>query len=550
MAFSKGDTWLWIASAILAVALFYILNRQSGLKEQAKRLTCHIQLLNDELNALKGDYSAFYSGEAYINVTHPFSYDLDIFGPRSIYQVLNRTVTTHGADTLAASLQYPYATAELIAERQGSVKELSANPGFLHNFRVTGMLHIEEHGADERLKRWLDMDDLFLGNRLINVLLYIVPLLSALFVTLSIIQGTLHPGLILMLAINWSINIKYSKKIKESHYLVSENVKMIAKSEQLLQQITHEEFTSTALQNIKTDAANAIKSITEFKKLVHLFNNRQNGMVGPLLNSLFMFDVNCMTRLEKWRVKYKTQIAGSLQLVAEMDKCCSYANYTFNHPDNIYPLVNNSTKTISAIGLKHPLIHKDVAVGNDCTLGEQEQFYMLTGANMTGKSTFIRTIGTNIIFAYIGLPVPAVSFNVPLLKIFTSIRITDSVQDDVSYFKAELQRMQELMREVGNSATPYLILLDEPLRGTNSTDKQTGTKAIVEKLLSFNAIGIIATHDTGLCAMADNHRGKITNYHFESEVTNGSLQFDYKLKPGGSTSNNATILMHMMGIID
>ena len=549
LAFRESNNMLLLIPALLLAALFYILNKQSQLKEKATRLQLHGKLLNDELNALNGDYAAFYNGDAYINTTHTFSYDLDIFGNRSIYQVLNRTVTTNGADTLAGSLQNPYATQTEILNRQQANKELVAKPAFLHSFRVTGMRHAEEHDAAARIKQWLNLDDVFLGNKFFTVLLYIVPVFSVLFIVLSFMNETLHSGLIVMLAINWGINIRYTKKIKLSHYLVSESVKTIGKTEQLQYEVLREEFNSPLLAALKAQMASSVSAITQLKKLVHLFDNRQNGMVGPLLNSFFMFDVNCMTRLEKWRKQHKAQLESAMQLVGEMDKHCSYANYTFNHPDSVYPTVNEGSTVIYATDLKHPLIHKDTAVGNSFSIGEKEQLYMLTGANMTGKSTFIRTVGTNLIFAYVGLPVQASSFTMPLVRIYTSIRVTDSVQDDVSYFKAELQRMQLLMKEVSNSATPYLVLLDEPLRGTNSTDKQAGTKAIVEKLLHFNAIGIIATHDTGLCAMSEEHPGKISNFHFESEVFNGALRFDYILKPGGSTSNNATILMHMMGIV-
>lgn len=549
MAFKHLDTFHFILSGLLLGLLLYILHKQSQLKELALRLELHTKLLNDELNALKGDHSAFYGGETYINATHPFSYDLDIFGSRSLYQVLNRTVTTHGADNLAASLQNPYGTKAEIAARQQAIQELAAQPEYMHQFRVTGMQLPEEQGADTRMQQWLKLDNLFAGNKLFAALLYIVPALSVLFIVLSVMQGTLHTGLIVMIAVNWGINIKYAKKVKLSHYLVGESVKMIAKTERLLYQVMQQSFTTPVLQKLQTDAAANIQSIAALKKLVHLFDNRQNGMVGPLLNSLFMFDVNCMTKLEKWRNHNKEQLDNAMQLVAAMDKYCSYANYVFNHPENIYPEIDETATGIQAQNLLHPLIHRETAVGNSFSIGKQEQLYMLTGANMTGKSTFIRTVGTNLILAYTGVSVPAVSFSVPLVKIYTSIRVTDSVQDDVSYFKAELQRMQQLMNEVGSSNTPYLILLDEPLRGTNSADKQAGTKAIVEKLLRFNAIGIIATHDTGLCSMADEHPGKISNYHFESDVTNGVLQFDYQLKPGGSTSNNATILMHMMGIV-
>lgn len=547
-AFSSENEMLFLIAALLLGLLLYILKRQSQLTQKTQRLELHAQLLKDELKALDGNLSAFYNGDAYINTHHPFSYDLDIFGNRSIYQLLNRTVTTYGADNLAQTLQQPYAGKETILQKQEAIKELAANPEYMHQYRVTGMMLLEEQGAHERIIQWLKQDNLFAGKQVFTILLYIVPVLSVIFGILSVMEQTLHPGLITMLVVNWGVNIRYGKKVKQVHYLVGESVKLVAKSEQLLRHMADGKFSTSILADIQARSNATIQSLTSFKKLVHLFDNRQNGMVGPLLNSFFLFDVNCITKLEKWRAQYHTELEATLLLVGEMDKYISLGNYAFNHPHNVLPAINETSTIMEATDLRHPLLHANASVGNSFSIGRKEQLYMLTGANMTGKSTFIRTVGTNLVLAYTGVPLPGISISFPLINIYTSIRVTDSVQDDVSYFKAELQRMQQLMQEVGHSATPYLVLLDEPLRGTNSADKQAGTKAIVEKLLRFNAIGIIATHDTVLCAMEQEHAGKISNYHFESEVANGKLQFDYTLKAGGSTSNNATLLMQLMGI--
>ncbi|RYY14896.1 MAG: hypothetical protein EOO04_29505 [Chitinophagaceae bacterium] len=196
----------------------------------------------------------------------------------------------------------------------------------------------------------------------------------------------------------------------------------------------------------------------------------------------------------------------------------------------------------------HPLLN-DGAVGNSFSLGREQQLYLLTGANMTGKSTFIRTVGVNLILGNMGMPVRAAAAIMPDAWLFTSIRVTDSVQDDISYFRAELNRIQEMMIQVANPQRRYLVMLDEPLRGTNTNDKQFGTKAIAEKLVALGATGIIATHDTVLCALEANMGGQVQNFHFESRLESNELQFDYKLKKGCSTSNNATILMKQLGIV-
>lgn len=549
-AIRNGNTGAWIAALVLTMVFLYILWWQGKLKDLARRLEIHEQILHDELKALEGDNSSFDPGERYVKPSHEFSYDLDIFGERSVYQALNRTATTRGADTLAKLLQSPYATPSVVADRQQAIKELAEKVDFIHRFRITGKRVPEETGAGERLSQWLEMDDIFRGNKLVTVLLYSVPALSLLFITLSFFQGRLHPGLMLMIAINWAVNIRHAKKVRQAHYLVGESVKLIDQTEHLLKQVAGQDFAGNILRTCKSNSEGSIAAITGLKKLVHLFDNRQNGMAGPLLNSLFLFDVYCITGLEKWRNENRDKLADAVQLVADMDSYCSLGNYAFNSPGNTYPVMDTSSVVIRGTEVSHPLLHKNTAVGNSFSLGADEQLYLLTGANMTGKSTFIRTVGVNLILAYLGVPLPAASFSFPQVKLFTSIRITDSVQDDVSYFKAELQRMRRLMQEAGNSNTPYLVLLDEPLRGTNSADKQAGTMAIIEKLLSYQTIGIIATHDTNLCTLAEKHKGKISNYHFESKVSGGALQFDYKLEQGGSTSNNATVLMKMMGIID
>ena len=312
--------------------------------------------------------------------------------------------------------------------------------------------------------------------------------------------------------------------------------------------IAEAKFENDWLQKMKTNAEQSLASIRRFKKIVHLFESRGNTMTGPAMNTFFLFDFYCLLKLEAWRRDHKQSLLTDVDDVIEMDVYVSCAVYAFNHPENIYSAITTGSE-ITARDLRHPLLSPSSAVGNDVSIGAKEQFYLLTGANMTGKSTFIRTIGVTNILTNIGLPLPAKELTMPLLDLYTSMRITDSVQDDISYFRAELNRIKAMMDKVSHAQHPYLVLLDEPLRGTNSTDKQMGTRAIVETLITYNAVGIIATHDTGLCDMEASHSGKISNYYFESKVAEGELTFDFRMKSGGSTSNNATILMRQMGII-
>lgn len=550
LAFTRNENWQWFIAVAGIMVFFYLMRLHATYKEAGIRIKIHIDLINAELKALKDDYSVFLTGNEFISAAHPYSYDLDVFGKSSVFQMLCRTVTKDGEHRLAKLLEHPYATGQGVIQRQECIQELVTMPGFMESFRISGIRFTEEASDMKKVLSWLHADDKFIRKKYLFVGAAIIPVLTVVFSVFSAMQGGFHQGLLYVIIANWVILLLHSKEIKETHLLVGRSIKFIDKYEQLLAVTASAAFNNPELSHIQKQALASVKQITAFKKLAHLFDSRQNGMVGPLMNSFFLFDIYCVLRLESWRKQSRNQLDEALGNISIIDNYISLATYAFNNPEHIYPDINEAVTAIDALDLKHPLLKRDAAIGNEVSLGSDEQLYLLTGANMTGKSTFIRTVGISLILAYLGMPVRAKTFRVPLLHIYTAIRISDSVQDDISYFKAELNRMQQLMETVKQSGIPYLILLDEPLRGTNSTDKQMGTQSIMEKLLHFNAIGIVATHDTGLCKLEQEYPGKISNYHFESEVTDTGLNFDFKLKRGCSTSNNATILMKLMGIVN
>lgn len=546
----QNSMMLWTILGLNVIGFFYLMTVHGAAKEKEARLAIHIHLLEAEIKAVNGDNSSFHEGKGYIDASHPYSFDLDIFGKGSVYQMLCRSATKDGERGLAELLKQPYTNTDEVRERQACIRELSAMPGFLEQFRIAGIRYEEGPNDRKKLLSWLHDQDRFLNKKYLFAFAALIPICTLFFGTLSVMQSTIHQGLAYVLLTSWTILMIHSKNVKETHLLVGRSVKLIDKYEQLLQIIATPSFNTHSLKDIQVKAAVSVKLIAELRKLAHLFDSRQNGMVGPFMNSFFLFDIYCVLRLELWRRKNLNLLDESFEHIAIVDTYVSLATYAFNNPEQIYPVVKTGDNSIEATGLKHPLLNKKNAVGNDVSLGNEEQLFLLTGANMTGKSTFIRTVGINVILAYTGLPIAASAFSLPVLRLYSAMRISDSVQDDISYFKAELNRMQKLMQTVKESITPYLVLLDEPLRGTNSTDKQLGTQSVIEKLVSYSVIGIVATHDTGLCKLETAHQGKISNYHFESEVKENGLLFDFKLKRGGSTSNNATILMKIMGIID
>jgi len=547
-AFRSGASVNWWLVVILAAAFLMLVRRHSRLSAKRELLQLHLWVTDNELQALQGNNSAFADGTTYLDVAHPYTYDLDIFGKGSVYQSVCRAVTVGGAALLAGRLSLLTLKKEVITGRQEIIKELSVQPELLQNYRVAGAAIEEGHNDQRNLNQWLQEQDLFINNNIIRISALLMPLLSIAFIAWSLFAGELYPGLYLVMIVNWGLLGFYQKKIKLAARQMGNAAKLTDKYESLMRHIAGATFENDWLQKVKTNAEKSLANIGSFKKIVHLFESRGNTMTGPVMNTFFLFDFYCLLKLEAWRRDHKQSLLTAVDDVTEMDVYVSCGVYAFNHPENIYAAITTGSE-ITARDLRHPLLSPSSAVGNDLSLGANEQFYLLTGANMTGKSTFIRTIGVTNILTNIGLPLPAKELTMPLLDLYTSMRITDSVQDDISYFRAELNRIKAMMDKVSHSQDPYLVLLDEPLRGTNSTDKQMGTRAIVETLITYNAVGIIATHDTGLCDMEASHAGKISNYYFESRVADGELTFDFRMKRGGSTSNNATILMRQMGII-
>jgi hypothetical protein len=547
-AIREMASWQWWLTAALVATFLYLVRIHTALSEKRLILELHIKIIDDEINSLAGNNSAFADGGKYADAKHPYSFDLDIFGKASVFQSLCRTVSAGGAYLLANRLSLLTLEKETIIARQAIVSELSRNPDLLQQFRVAGCAATEGPDDQTKLKTWLLEPEMFLNNLVVSVSAILMPALSVVFICWSFYTRSLFPGLTIVFITNWILLLLFKKKIKLAAMQLGKSAKLIAKFENLMQQVAVAEFEKDWLKTTGNHAAKSVGNITRLKKIIKLFESRENNMTGPLMNGLFLFDFYCLLQLEQWRSKHKQLLLTTIENMVELDVYVSCAVYAFNHPENVYPAISNGSE-ISAKDLKHPLLDPATAIGNDVSLGCKEQFYLLTGANMTGKSTFIRTIGVSNVLTNLGLPLPAASVSMPIMDLYTSMRITDSVQDDISYFRAELNRIRAMMDFVSKNQHVCLVLLDEPLRGTNSTDKQQGTRAIIETLLSYNAAGIVATHDTGLCDMESGHTGKISNYYFESSVSVNGLIFDFKLRQGGSTSNNATILMRQMGII-
>ena len=317
----------------------------------------------------------------------------------------------------------------------------------------------------------------------------------------------------------------------------------------LLNEIENEKFSSEILKEkqeiISSETKKASLIFKEFSRILDAFDQRNNILIAVVGNGLFLIDIFNACKVEKWISNYKHTVDKWFSVVAFFDAQNSLANFHFNHTKFVFPEITDEKGVVKSTNLGHPLLKVDKRIDNDFAI-DKEQFFIVTGANMAGKSTFLRTISLSIVMANCGLPVCAESFKYSPIKLITSMRTTDSLTEDESYFYSELKRLKFIVDEI--KTTDYFIILDEILKGTNSKDKAIGSKKFVEKLTKSKSTGIIATHDVSLCELENEFSG-IKNYYFDAEIIENELHFDYTLKNGICKNMNASFLLKKMEIV-
>lgn len=347
-----------------------------------------------------------------------------------------------------------------------------------------------------------------------------------------------------------TITGKYLSKINLLYKLSSKSGKAFNQISLLLSEIEKSNFKSELLEKerkkIETSDKKASIILKDFSKALDAFDQRNNMLFGFFANGLLLWDLKQSFRIEKWITNYARNVEEWFDVIAFFDAQNSLANYVFNSPNYSFPSINNNdNEIINAENLGHPLLKKLDRIDNNFSITKND-FFIITGANMAGKSTFLRTISLSIVMANIGLPICATKSNYNPIKLITSMRNSDSLIDNESYFFSELKRLKFIVDQV--KTDNYFIILDEILKGTNSKDKAIGSKKFVEQLVSSNATGIIATHDLSLCTIEEELK-QVKNYYFDAEIKDNELYFDYLFKKGVCKNMNASFLLKKMKII-
>lgn len=542
-----GDFRLVGIVLLVGIALFVILiHLFSNLKYQKKKLEALVEINETELKTNRSNFGFFPNGEVYQNHQHAFSQDTDLFGENSFFQYLNRTQLPEGEKCLANKLQENHI--EAISEKQEFVKELAQKIDFRQEFAA----HAKLMQADEEVQNilsWLANYKSFVP-KFMAWFPFVFSGVSVIVIILFFIETLNLSQFLLWFFIGIGISGYLLKKVNALSKFAGKAQSLFQQYAKLLELVEHTDFSSKkgkAIQaKFEDDQIKFSTYLKGFSKHIDALEQRNNMLLGLVFNGFLLWDLQQSHKIESWLKNHATKVESAFELIAEFDASCSLGNFSFNHQDYVFPIIDENAETqLKFEAAVHPLLEEQTAVANDFSL-QTENFVILTGANMAGKSTFLRTLALQIIMANIGLPVRAKNGVYRPIKLITSMRTADSLADESSYFYAELTRLKQIVDTLANEN--YFVILDEILKGTNSTDKAIGAQKFVKRLLKEKAVGIIATHDLSLCTLADDFP-TIQNYYFDAEIINDELHFDYRLKEGVCKNMNASFLLEKMGLV-
>lgn len=547
LAFSSGFPIGLLAtfSIIPALALFTAWHQK--LLRKSERFIRLKELNEREIDYLNGNYKPGDTGAEFKDPDHPYHTDLDIFGDNSVFGAINRTSTIKGKSRLASWLSSP-GTEKEIRMRQEAAKELSGYTDWRQLFQLEGLQSKEKQEDINDLLVWLNGENHLQNTKWLRPVLIILPVITLILTVLSFF---IIPGIVPVMAIVIQAFIirKYRKIVHHTHETTSAKAAIFKKYQALFQLTESKELGSEYLKSLKKTFTNEEKASGYIKSLGGYSDNldlRHNVLGHFFINYILLWDLNLVWKLENWKKKVKSRAPEWFDSIGEMDALNSLGTLTFNHPDWTFPEILTDQFHLSAKELGHLLIPAHKRITNDFEIEGRGMIHLITGSNMAGKSTFLRTVGINIVLAMAGAPVCAKRMTMPVIRLYSSMRNTDSLEQNESSFYAELKRLKMILDHVENDPNSF-FLVDEILKGTNSADRHRGSLAMIYQLLKYKGTGLISTHDLELAEQVESVQN-VRNYSFEVQIDGEELNFDYTLREGICRSFNASVLMQKMGI--
>lgn len=536
---------------LMAILLPVLVYFHQKTKEKIRQQQVLIKINQEEIWRLSLELSQLNGGSKFKNPKHPYSDDLDVFGAHSLFALLNRCVTPGGEDFLANWLKQG-SPKSIVLARQSAIRELSPQLDFRQNLQL--WMHEEslKQGTDlmDKWSAWLKETAKIADKISWRWYFPWLPIATIASIALYFSLGISWPVLILLLVQIWLLKPLF-QHLKDSIEWLLPIGKMLKNYRHISNAIEHHALEAPLLVEIqdelKNDSEKASVALAKLEKLSQHLSNRQNYFY-QLANAFLLLDIWLLVRIAAWQDRYGAKLKHWTDQIHHLEALSSLAGFSFAHPDYCFPTLTEQGMSCKIEYMGHPLIPAKQRVCNGLDWHGQGQLIILTGSNMSGKSTFQRTLGVNWLLAMAGAPVCASSADFSEVQLFTSMRTQDNLAESVSSFYAELQRIRSLLDLVENPGQkPILYLLDEILKGTNSADRHTGGKSLALQLMDSQSSGIISTHDLDLGKSLSDHPA-VRNLHFSSELVDGKLHFDYLLKQGICKSFNASDLMKSMGI--
>ncbi|MEI6086027.1 MAG: hypothetical protein WCR66_00465 [Bacteroidota bacterium] len=501
----------------------------------------------NELDQIKGNANSFDDGFKFDDGAGFWS-DLDLFGKGSVYHCINRTVTEYGQVALANQFKNSLLNKSSILEQQEAIKIYASQMDVIESVIATSLVNKTDYVSFDPVFKWLNTENILQKSKWAKFIRFVLPLFNSILIIVALTKGN-NSLLGIVFILGWIQISMYAKYLQSDFNLLGKKESILNQYAQILLQFKKiNPANSTILQSYQITAQQASAAIRELSKISNRIDQRLNLFLITFVNPIFLYDIQNMFALEAWKLKHHDHLIHWIHLVGEIEKLNSFAIYNFNNQENVYPIPLDTKMEIQAMNLSHPLISKEKRIANNISIGALNKVLLITGSNMSGKTTFLRTIGVNLVLAQTGLSVPASHFSFSPMQIYSSIRISDSLQESTSYFMAELKKLSAIKTGVKNNPAS-LVLIDEILRGTNSEDKYFGSAQFVKEMLALNCITLFATHDLKLSELELQYPDIVVNYCFESIIENNELSFSYKIQRGVAKNRNASFLMKKMGII-
>lgn len=549
-AMNNNFTVIAVSVPVL-LAIFAVLVKKQSFYDQQHKYYSDLKLINDnEVASIQTRGNVYNNGAEFNNEKHFYTADLDIFGNMSLFQLMNRAATTPGSTKLANWLIAP-ANKPVILERQAAAQEIAGKNQWKLEFQ-TLLLFANKTGGEALtgLFAFLHHPLNIPGEAALSKYIRVAPYL----LLVAVIGAFFWPAAKLIAIIlgitNLSIVSLKGNYIAKSSNVADKISKILSGYASVFDKIEKEDWQSAHNHNLalKIKQHQTSKNIALLARLIEKMNYNLNMVVGVILNLFFLWALKQTIAIEQWKRNNEHSLEDAFEVIADFEAIAGIGGLRFNYPEWSFPeIADGDAYTLIAQNIAHPLINSAARVPNDYELTDTHKIDIITGSNMAGKSTFLRTVGINTVLALCGAPVCADNMQVSIMTMVSYMRIKDSLNESTSTFKAELDRLQMLLKAVEHEYKVF-FLIDEMLRGTNSVDKYLGSKAVIEQLIAKNAVGMVATHDLQIAQLEEKYPDYVRNFYFDIQVVDGEMLFDYKIKHGECKTFNASLLLKQIGI--